>query len=170
LSNGAWWYAEQPKFHWIDNFHTGYNLDSLDCYLKSSGDNEFRAHLERGLRYFTSTFFEDSGCPKYYHDRTYPVDIQCAAQAIDTLSLFSDRDLECRVLAEKVALWTIRNMQDSNGFFYYRQYPFIKAKTPMLHWGQATMFKALAHFMLAMPSAKPASRSSSLEQVSLASV
>jgi hypothetical protein len=170
LANGAWWYAEQPKFHWIDNFHTGYNLDSLDCYLRSGGDNEFCAHLERGLRYFKSTFFEDSGCPKYYHDRTYPVDIQCAAQAIDTLSLFSERDLECRVLAEKVAQWTIRNMQDSKGFFYYRQYPFIKAKTPMLHWGQATMFKALAHLVLAMTSAKPTSRSSSSAQLSLASV
>jgi len=29
LDDGSWWYAEQPKYHWIDNFHTGYNLDSL---------------------------------------------------------------------------------------------------------------------------------------------
>src|SRR5215471_2234569 len=25
LPNGAWWYAEDEKHHWIDNFHTGYN-------------------------------------------------------------------------------------------------------------------------------------------------
>jgi hypothetical protein len=170
LPSGAWWYAEQPKFHWIDNFHTGYNLDSLDCYLRSTGDDEFRPHREQGLRYFKSTFFEDSGCPRYYHNRTYPVDIQCAAQAIDTLSLFSNRDPQCRVLAEKVALWTIQNMQDPKGFFYYRQYPFIKAKTPMLHWGQATMFKALAHLLLTMNSEKPASRGASEPNLSFASL
>jgi len=47
-----------------------------------------------------------------------------------------------------VAAWTIRHMQDEDGYFYYRQYPLMKAKTPMLHWGQATMFKALAHLLL----------------------
>ena len=43
-------------------------------------------------------------------------------------------------------------MQDSKGYFYYRKYPLMKAKTPMLHWGQATMFKALAHLFLEMNS------------------
>lgn len=39
-------------------------------------------------------------------------------------------------------------MQDARGYFYYRQYPLLMAKTPMLHWGQATMFKGLAHLFL----------------------
>jgi hypothetical protein len=43
-----------------------------------------------------------------------------------------------------VADWTIDNMQDRTGLFYYRQYPMIKARTPYFHWGQATMYKALA--------------------------
>jgi len=44
----------------------------------------------------------------------------------------------------KVAQWTIDNMRDRKGYFYYRQYPAgIKAKTPMLHWAQATTYKAL---------------------------
>ena len=76
------------------------------------------------------------------------VDIQCIAQSIDTLAHFSDRDPECLALAAKVAAWAIRNMQDSDGYFYYRQYPLVVAKTPMLHWGQATMFKALAQLLL----------------------
>jgi len=41
-------------------------------------------------------------------------------------------------------------MQDPDGYFYYRRYPMITAKTPMLHWGQATMFKALARFLLSL--------------------
>jgi hypothetical protein len=147
-SDGSWWYAEQPKYHWIDNFHTGYNLDSLDFYLEASGHDEFRPNLNLGLAFYKAHFFEDSGRPKYYHTRTYPVDIQCAAQSIDTLALFSERDPECLELAKKVAVWSIQNMQDSQGYFYYRQYPYLKAKTPMLHWGQATMFKGLAHLLL----------------------
>ena len=44
-------------------------------------------------------------------------------------------------LALKVALWTIEQMQDRTGYFYYRRYsPWLVNKTPTLHWGQATMF------------------------------
>ena len=143
--DGSWWYAEESKFHWIDNFHTGYNLDSLWYYLDATRDETVLPHLRRGLAFFTRHFIEAHGRPKYYHARTYPVDIQCAAQAIDTLALLADLDPVCLTLATKVAAWTIRNMQDARGYFYYRQYPLMKARTPMLHWGQATMFKALAH-------------------------
>ncbi|WP_262966597.1 glycoside hydrolase family protein [Methylobacter psychrophilus] len=149
-SDGSWWYAEDPQFHWIDNFHTGYNLDSLKYYIDATGDNEFYPMIERGLRYFMDNFFEPNGRPKYYHNRTYPVDIQCAAQAIDTLSKFGNKMPECIELAKKVALWTINNMQDKQGYFYYREYPLIKSKIPMLHWGQATMFKALTNLYLCL--------------------
>jgi rhamnogalacturonyl hydrolase YesR len=158
LPDGGWLYGEGRENHWIDNFHTGYNLDSLLCYIESTGDATYRPNLDKGLEFFKAHFFEDNGCPKYYHTRTYPIDIQCAAQAIDTLATFSDRDPECLDLAKKVATWTMREMQDPKGYFYYRQYPWLKAKTPMLHWGQATMFKALARLLLAMPSAVPKGR------------
>ena len=144
LPDGSWWYGEDPKYHWIDNFHTGYNLDSLASYVKTSGDEQWRGHLKRGLEFFKANFFEADGCPKYYHNRKYPVDSQCAAQAIDTLALFADEDPACLDLSLKVARWTISNMQHSDGHFYYRQYPLMKAKTPMLHWAQATTFKGLA--------------------------
>ncbi len=143
--NGAWWYGEDPKFKWIDNFHTGYNLDGLKCYIEYSADKEYKGILKRGLRFYMDTFFEESGRPRYYHNRTYPVDSQCASQAIDTLAGFAENDSEALQLALKVANWTIDNMQHGNGYFYYRQYPIgIKAKAPMLHWAQATTYKALS--------------------------
>lgn len=150
--NGSWWYGEEPKYQWVDNFHTGYNLESLHSYMQASGDDEFRPNLDQGLKFYKAHFFEETGRPKYYHNRTYPVDIQCAAQSIDTLVLFAERDRESLDLAAKVAAWTIANMQDRSGYFYYRQYPLVKAKIPMLHWGQGTMFKALAHLLLVMKS------------------
>jgi Highly conserved protein containing a thioredoxin domain len=142
--DGSWWYGEAPKYHWIDNFHTGYNLDSLRTYVRSTGDDTWMPHLRKGLEFYKRHFFEETGCPKYYHDRRYPVDSQCAAQSIETLATFSADDPDCLPLAVKVAQWTIENMQSGDGHFYYRIYPLLKAKTPMLHWGQATMYKALA--------------------------
>jgi len=156
LPDGSWWYAEYPDHHWVDNFHTGYNLDSLKCYIENSGDEEWRPNLVKGLEFLKKHFFEPSGRPKYYHNRTYPVDSQCAAQAIETLADFSELDPECLDLSVKVARWTIANMQDADGHFYYRQYPMgIMAKTPMLHWAQATTFKGLAvlHHKLASSAA-----------------
>jgi hypothetical protein len=76
------------------------------------------------------------------------VDIQCASQAIDTLCFFADEHPEGLVLARKVADWTIANLRHPSGYFYYRKYPMVVSKTAYFHWGQATMFKALAHLSL----------------------
>jgi hypothetical protein len=144
LSDGSWWYGEEPMYHWIDNFHTGYNLSSLKCYIDNTGDTTYTGHLSRGLQFFKTHLFTEDGKPKYYHNRLYPIEIQCASQSIETLASFAPEDCSALELAKKVAKWTIENMQDQKGFFYYRVYPMIKAKIPMLHWGQATMYKALA--------------------------
>ena len=148
LPNGAWWYGESENNHWIDNFHTGYNLDALKCYIENTGDTRYEKNLSIGFEYYKQNFFELSGRPKYYNTRTYPVDSQCISQSIDTLANFSERDNEALALAKKVAGWAIDNMQDKKGFFYYRQYPLgIISKTPMLHWAQATTYKALSHLL-----------------------
>ena len=148
LPNGAWYYGEDPTYRWIDNFHTGYNLDSLKSYIESTGDKTFSRHLDLGFRYFKTNFFEPGGRPKYYHNRVYPIDIQCASQAIETLANFSDYDHEALSIATKVAQWTIEHMQNRTGYFYYRRYPLLVAKIAMLHWGQATMFRALSLLLL----------------------
>lgn len=146
--DGAWYYGEDDNQRWIDNFHTGYNLDSLKRYIESTGDKTFSENLRQGFQFFRDNFIEDSGRPKYYHNRAYPVDSQCAAQTIETLSHFANQEKESIGLALKVAYWWIQNMQDSDGHFYYRQYPLgIKAKTPMMHWSQATTYRALTFLL-----------------------
>lgn len=156
--DGSWWYGEDPKYQWIDNFHTGYNLDSLKFYADATGDNTVRPHIARGYAYFKATFFAESGRPGYYHNRTYPIDIQCAAQAIDTFCLFADEDPTALAMAQKVAIWTIANLQDPDGHFYYRQYPRLTARTPYFHWGQATMFRALSHLLLRLSASQESAR------------
>lgn len=143
-TDGSWYYAEEPKYHWIDNFHTGYNLSALSIYKGATKDSSFDEYLSKGLDFYTSHFFTTDGQPKYFHDTTYPVDIQCAAQAIETLATFSAWRPDCFTLACQVADWTIKNMQGPDGHFYYRHLGWKRVKTPMLHWGQGTMVKALA--------------------------
>jgi rhamnogalacturonyl hydrolase YesR len=142
--DGAWFYAEETKYHWIDSFHTGYNLSAIRWYRDATGDHTFDDGLRKGTEFYFRHFFEPDGRAKYFHDTTYPVDIQCAAQAIDTLATLSDEEPECLPLAVRVADWTIRNMQAPDGHFYYRDLGWTKVRTPMLHWGQGTMVKALA--------------------------
>jgi hypothetical protein len=147
LEDGSWWYAEAAKYHWVDNFHTGYNLSALQVYERASGDRSFHDGLVRGMAFFTKHFFEVDGRPRYFHNQLSPIDIQCASQAIDTLTALSDLSDECLPLATRVADWTVREMQAPDGHFYYRDLGWTKVRTPMLHWGQGTMIKAIASLL-----------------------
>lgn len=142
--NASWYYGEKANLHWVDNFHTAYVLDSVKYFMEGSGDWTHRDKVMRGYEYWKRTFFLEDGTPRYYDFQTIPLDIQCCSQAIDTLVYFNDLDEKSLELAAKVADWTIDNMQDPSGFFYFRKYNHgIINKTPTLHWGQATMMCAL---------------------------
>ena len=149
LENGAWYYGEDPMYHWIDNWHTAYNLDSILGYQLCTGNTEFQPALEKGLAFYVEHFFTEDGGPKYYWDRAYKFDIQSASQSIDTLTFFSRewKRPELLALAERVALWTINNMQDPEGYFYLWKNSWFTNRTPTFHWGAATMHHALAHLL-----------------------
>ncbi len=144
-ADASWFYGEAANLHWVDNFHTAYVLDCFKYYMAATGDHRFEKNLQAGYDYWKKTFFLEDGCTRYYDHKTLPIDIQCSSQAIDTLTFFNDRDPESLPLALRVARWTIENMQDPSGYFYYRRYSkWLVNKTPTLHWGQATMLSALA--------------------------
>lgn len=144
-SDSSWYYGEAANLNWVDNFHTAYVLDCFKHYEESTRDDSFQKNLKGGYEYWKNTFFLPDGTPRYYDQKTLPIDIQCCSQAIDTLVFFSDRDPESLPLALKIAKWTIEHMQDRSGYFYYRRYSrWLVNKTPTLHWGQATMLSALA--------------------------
>jgi polysaccharide biosynthesis protein VpsJ len=145
LPNGAWYYGEKENLHWVDNFHTAYVLDCFLHYQQATGDHRFHAIMMRGYAFWKQNFFLPDGTPKYYDRKTLPLDIQCCSQAIDTLVFFCQEDPVSLELASQVAEWTIAHMRDRSGYFYYRRYSgWLVNKTPTLHWGQATMFCALA--------------------------
>lgn len=144
LPNGGWYYGVGPRFAWVDSFHTGYVLEATDVYSRYSNDPEYDSNLRKGFEFYIATFFEADGTPRYYSNKRSPLDIQCSSQGIQTLVNLRRLHPGSVDLARRVADWTICNMQDPSGYFYYRKYPLIINKTATMHWGQATMFAALA--------------------------
>lgn len=150
--DGSWYYGEGAEYHWIDNWHTAYNLDSILGYQKETGSSEFDTSLITGLEFYVKHFFRQDGAPKYYWNRDYKFDIQSASQSIDTLVLFSSHkhDKALFALARRVADWAIANMQDPTGYFYLWKNKWFTNKTPTLHWGAGTMFHALSYLLSEM--------------------
>jgi hypothetical protein len=146
--DGSWAYGADPKQSWIDNFHTAYILFSLKRIIEVSAiGSEFQPALERGYKYWKNHFFLAEGWPKYYHDEPYPADAHAAASAIVTFVECRQLDKEAVKLAENVASWTIRNLRDSRGFFYYQRRRFHTVRKPYMRWTQAWMLYALSRLL-----------------------
>ena len=113
-------YGDGDKQQWIDNFHTGYNLCALDAIGRDLETDEFRPQLARGFDFYRAHFFREDGAARYFHDRTYPIDIHCVAQSIITLVTLRDLHPGNMALATSVLRWAVDHMWDERGFFYYR--------------------------------------------------
>jgi len=114
-------------------------------YQGATGDRSFEAVLNKGMHFYTQSFFREDGAAKYEPGPIYPIDIHSCAQALLTLSDFSNSDLSLNILRNRVLEWTERNMQAPEGFFYYQQHRLWTNKVPYMRWAQAWMFRALAH-------------------------
>lgn len=145
--DGSWRYGMLPVQKWRDSFHTGYNLDGLIAYQENTGDNSFDENIAKGFDYYINHFFLDDGTPKYYDNQTYPIDIHCPGQLFVTLSRLHKFGA-FRQTAAKVLQWTIDNMQDPNGYFYYQLKSGKSSKIPYMRWSNAFMFSALSFYLL----------------------
>ena len=145
--DGSWVYGTLHFHQWVDNFHTGYNLECIADYMKFSGDHNFKKQLNSGLDYYVHTFFTKDGIPKYYNNSVYPIDIHSPAQLIITLSKLN-KFQEQKKLIGNVLNWTIENMQTDKGYFYYQIDKYFSSRIPYMRWAQAWMFYALSEYLL----------------------
>jgi hypothetical protein len=142
--DGSWPYGEQPHLDWIDNFHTGYVLDSLIYCADAGVEVDGEMALERGLSYYRRALFLDDGTPKYMSDSVYPIDAQCAAQAIQTMALASPRGSSYGELAWTVFAFARRHMPRRDGSYIFQRRRRWKNAAPHVRWVAAPMFEALA--------------------------
>ena len=141
--DGSWSYGELPNQSWIDNFHTGYNLSALRAIDRYLATSEFEPHARRGFAFYRDHFFREDGAVRYFHNRTYPVDIHCVAQSLLTLLEFEDLYPSNIGLVQSVYDWAMNHMWDETGFFYYRVLRTVTVRTSYIRWSQAWMLLAL---------------------------
>ncbi|MGH9879957.1 MAG: delta-aminolevulinic acid dehydratase, partial [Pyrinomonadaceae bacterium] len=148
--DGSWTYGAGPAQSWIDNFHTAFLLSSLSRiihYSSTANTDEINESLRRGYGFWRGRFFLADGWPKYYDDTPYPADAHAAATAMATLSDLKQLDLNAPALAERVAEWSIENLHDRRGFFYYQRRRFYKVRTPFMRWSEAWMLYGLSRLL-----------------------
>ncbi len=145
-SDGSWCYSALPFHQWIDNFHTGFNLECISEYSIHSGDNSFKVNFDKGLHYYLNTFFDIDGRSKYYNNSLFPIDIHAPSQLVITLAkanLFNEN----KALIDRVMRWTINNMQSPKGYFYFQISKYYTNKIPYMRWSQGWIFYGLATFI-----------------------
>jgi hypothetical protein len=144
LSDGSWWYGEARNDRWVDNFHTGFVLVALKRVAECLETCEFDQNLLRGYQYWKQNFFMDDGAPKYYAERTYPIDIHSVAQAILTFLEFQNHDADATDRSLQEAQYGINEFQDVTGYFYYQKHRLYTIRIPYMRWSQAWMQHALS--------------------------
>ena len=144
--DGSWPYGAGPEQQWADNFHTGFNLCALQSIGADLGTDEFEPAVAKGFGFYREHFFTAGGVPKYFHNRTYPIDIHCVAQSLITLVAFRELDPGAAPLARSVLAWAMEHMWDERGFFYYRVLRSGTIRTSYMRWSQAWMLLALVGF------------------------
>ena len=129
----------------ISAFPSAFNLTG--SIMEYSGDFGWEDTLKKAYNYFFDTFWLADGCPKYYNNSLYPIDIHCSAQGIITCLELEKYNANSRPFADRIARWAIDNMQDAKGYFYYQKTKWFINRTPYIRWNQAWMFYSLAFYL-----------------------
>lgn len=128
----------------IDHYHTGFILRSLYSVYLVSQDEKILNSLTRGHKFYVDNLLTKEGIPKIRPDSVYPVNIHSCAEAIFYLSLVEEQFPEDYEYALKTVTWTLINMQDKDGHFYYIKIRDRNEKMAYIRWGQAWMMRALS--------------------------
>lgn len=144
--DGSWAYGLQKHHQWIDNFHTGYNLEALYRvinYLKVSDFNDVYAN---GERFYLQNLFEHEGFPKYYYHQKYPADMHAPSQLFSYLYT-SKSYHKNQILADKVLQWSLNNMwNEKTQLFIYQLHSHYANKINYLRWTQSWALYGLASY------------------------
>lgn len=148
--NGSFPHSEQVGNKWRDNFHTGFKLESIAIYQDLCNDFSFKDNLSNGLDYWIKHFYiKDKGIAKYYDTDgdSGLIDLHCVAQAIPTLYKTKQIDTSYnQELIENILKWSITNMQDRKGYFYFQKINHRINKIPYMRWPNAWMFYGISYW------------------------
>jgi rhamnogalacturonyl hydrolase YesR len=154
-NDGSFDYNGPPEkpMHFIDHYHTGFVLRNLHSIWGLTHKDYVFTALQRCYNHYMQNFFHDEVIPKLKPDQLYRIDIHSCSESILCLSELSEVFPESLIKAGKVLDWTISNLQDPAGYFYYGYLRsrltgiVFKSKIPYMRWGQAWMLKAICKYL-----------------------
>jgi hypothetical protein len=140
--DGSWLYGESPSLSWIDSYHTGYTLESLE-YTRRAGA-ACDAALARGLVYYDEALFLADGLtPRWTVDQALPCATHCIAEAVDVHAAVADWRPESAARALALAEHGVAIAGRPDGSFVFERRRFWTNRLPLMRWANAPMFRAL---------------------------
>lgn len=145
--DGSWDYSEKDgEIRKQIDFHQGFILDSIYEYVHNikPENDKYEKSLRKGADFYLKHQFLPDGQAKYRYPQIWPIDSHNLAQGIITFSKLSEYDKKYEKFARTITNWTINNMFDKKGYFYYQKGKVFTNRIPYMRWSQAWMMLALA--------------------------
>ncbi|MDD4957698.1 MAG: hypothetical protein PHQ61_08685, partial [Candidatus Omnitrophica bacterium] len=143
--DGSWSYWDRgEEDNFIDGFHMAFIIENLFSAYKYTGDRVVLDAVIKGYTFYREKLMRPDHSWRHFY--TYNVktgikyDIRSQAEGIYCSAMLSDVVPNAMEAAVKSAEWTLRNMRDKKGFFYFRAYGPVMVKAPYIRWGQGPMF------------------------------
>jgi len=144
-NDGSWGYALSENGKWVDGFHTGYVLESLNYIHSKNKEFNLLETIQKGYDFYIKELFTKDYVPKYYPQKRFPIESQNCAQAIQTIALLSRTlDIKEDVLRNTIDQ-TLKYLYNKEGYFYYKKEKFLLHKNIYFRWSQTPMILALVY-------------------------
>ena len=129
LPDGAWLYGEGAKWQWIDNFHTGYNLDALKCYIESTGDKTYGEKLRKGFDFFKANFLSQTEGPNIIMTELTRSTVSVLPKQLKPWQNSPDTMSHPWNWGEELQNGQLKICKTRAVYFYFMRYPYIKLKS-----------------------------------------
>jgi hypothetical protein len=150
--DGSWPYAADGRRGFVDHFHTCFVMKSLAKATKYVRSPEADRAIKRGVAYYRSHLFDESGLPRPFARAprlvTYRRELYDYAECVNLTVLLRDQYPELDTILTRVVGDLTTRWQRPDGSFRSRQLLLGWDNVPMHRWAQAQLLRSLC-FLLA---------------------
>ena len=142
---GGWKYRDPPSASHLsmDTHHNGFILECLQRYQEVTGERRYEDAIASSLWFHRTVLFDPDGAPNFDEQQSYPRDSHACAQGILVFSYAGEFEFARRILE-----WTLENLYDGDGRFYFRKTGLYTRRITLMRWSQAWMAYAISEYLI----------------------